>query len=348
MNKTLFPTSNGIVIHCQDKKVISAINCEGRKKIKSFQEKNKIVFWHIPFMRGLQYFFCGLYGLFQALILSYDLCNGTKRVKTKYLQSYYTKKMIVFIALGVIAVVMSAIVLGYLPGKLGYIIVDYRGSTFLRNCVICGLKIGVFYGFLLLLRVFPVVGEFFRFNKAGEKILRSQLKDKKSTKKLTKKQKIEKLQPNFLNFLVFVFVLDFLVVTLWGASYGFWFNLALNMAVFLLCISFSYELLFLVENAESGFVYKIGYVTGCLIYSRPTTTHLETVVVAVTEINLLCSQKGRELMDDENKKAFSVVYTEVKNKLANAGIKEKSEADWLIATVLKKKQGRNQTCFGCH
>ena len=43
-------------------------------------------------------------------------------------------------------------------------------------------------------------------------------------------------------------------------------------------------------------------------------------------------------MEDESKKAFSVVYTEVKNKLASAGVTDKSDADWLIATVLGKNR----------
>lgn len=43
-------------------------------------------------------------------------------------------------------------------------------------------------------------------------------------------------------------------------------------------------------------------------------------------------------MDDENKKAFSVVYSEVRSKLASGGVNEKSEADWLIATVLGKNR----------
>lgn len=349
MDKIFFPTSNGVVVHADDKKVISAINCDGQKKLKSFKEKNKIIFWHFPFMRGFQFFFCGIFGFFQALLLSYDLCNANKKVKTKEINKFYTQKLIIVGLVALLAIIFSAIVLGLLPGKLGYLIVDYKGSELLRNIVIFVFKLILFFLFVLALRVFPVVVECFRFNKAGEIVLRDFEKDKEKSQKKDKNIKKIKnlnsfivknsnLKPNFLNYLIFVFVLDFLVVTLWGADYGFWFNIALNVAVFLVCVSLAYEILWLLNLPKCKIIGKLQYLTAFLVFDKPTTTHIETVMVAMTEINLLTSQKEREFMDDENKKAFSVVYIQVKNKLYNAGITDKSDADWIIATVLGKNR----------
>lgn len=348
MNKTIFPTSNGVVVHCEDKKVISAIDCNGQKKMKSFREKNKIIFWHVPFIRGLQFFFCGIYGFFQALILSYDVCNE-KVIKNKDIKKYYTQKLIMVIIISVIAMIFSAFVLGLLPGKLGYLIVDYRGSEILRNLVIFVFKLILFYLFVLSLRVFPVVVECFRFNKAGEIVLRNFDKNKEKQQKKDKNMKKIKnlgvffkknddLTPNFLNYIIFVFILDFLVITLWGADYGFWFNFGLNIAILFVCMSVGYEILWLLSLPKLKFVSKLSNITAFLVYEKPTTTHIETVMVALTEINLLCSQKEREFMDDENKIAFSICYTQVKNKLYNAGISDKSDADWIIATVLGKNR----------
>ena len=95
MNKIFFPTYNGVVVHCSDKKVVSATDCDGKKKLRSYKEKNKIIFWHYPFFRGLQYFFCGIYGFFQALILAYDLCD--RPTKTKNLPKHYSKKLVLII-----------------------------------------------------------------------------------------------------------------------------------------------------------------------------------------------------------------------------------------------------------
>lgn len=324
MNKIVFPTYNGVVVHCCDKKVISVINCDGRKKLKSFREKNKVIFWHFPFFRGGQYFFCGIYGLFQAIVLSFDLC-GLMTKKNKDINKYYTYKLFLIGLTMVVAVFFSAVVFGYLPGKLGFWIVGVGGKTVIRNLVILGFKLVLFYAFLWALRLFPVMSEIFRFNKAGECVLNFE-----NTKKKRKNQQI-----NFLNFVVFAFLLDVIVVTLWGASYGFWFNLAFHIAILIVCVGVAYEILNLCNLIGIGF---FQYITAFLVYSKPTRTHVETVSVAMMEINLLCTQKGREFMEDENKKPFSLVYAEVKNKLATAGVTDKSDVDWLIATVLGKNR----------
>ena len=141
---------------------------------------------------------------------------------------------------------------------------------------------------------------------------------------------------NFLNFIVFVLFLDYLVVTLWGANYGFWFNLVLKIAIFFVCLSVAYEILIIFENCKP--LRFLGWISRIFVFAKPTRTHLETASIAFAEINLLCTQKGREFMQEENGRAFSIVYLEVKNRLAAAGVTDKSDADWLIATVLGKNR----------
>ncbi len=378
--KIVFPTSNGVVVQSGGKKVISVTNCDGQKKLRSFLDKNKVVFWHFPFIRGFQYFFCGIFGQLSALILALDLC-GAPKVKQSELKKYYIKKLINLVLVCVVAVVFAGIGLGYLPGKLGYFIVGYSGSKILRNVVIMLLKIAIFYIFLLFLRIFFPVCEFFRFNRAsdigfyltgkrgfasaGVKKFVGEIKVVSSAKRVFEagkkksvsagskdvdngkvnlgsavRKKLKKCPPrplNFLNYLIFVFVLDFTVVSLCGASFGFWFNIVFHIAVLLVCMSVAYEVLYLLEICKVGWIKKLVYLTGVLVYAKPSTTHLETVDIAFTEINLLESQKERGFMSEENH-AFSVVYNEVRNKLASAGVNDKSDADWLIATVLGKNR----------
>ena len=260
-------------------------------------------------------------------------------------------EILTYVCTIVLAGVFSAVVIGLLPGKLGYLIVDYSGQEFLRNLVICAIKLALFFAFLFSLRFFACVSECMRFNKASMIALRLQKSDSKviskrksgqNLKKLdhfaTKKTKNDAILPNFLEYLVFVFVLDFIVVTLWGASYGFVFNFLLNVAVLILCSGVGFEILWVIENSKLKKIDILQFVIGFLVFLKPSTTHVETVGVALTEINLLCTQKEREFMDDENKKAFSIVYSQVKNKLANAGVTDKSDADWIIATVLGKNR----------
>jgi len=328
MKRFVFPTSNGIVVHASDKKVFSAINCEGQKKLQSFPEKNKIIFWHFPFMRGFQYFFCGVVALYSAMFLSYDLC-GKQKIKSEDLKKYYITNLAIFILVMVFGVIFAGVVLGYFPGKLGWICVGVDGNQFLRNLVILSFKLLFFFILILMLRVFPVVNDFFRFNRAGDVALFLNEFGK------VKKKKTPPNALNFLNYLVFVFVLDFIVITLVGASFGFWFNIFFHLAIFLGCTSVAFETLKLVNRCP--FFRWLAFITAIFVYSKPSVTHIETASIALTESNLLATQKGREFMSNENI-AFSVVYNEVKNKLAVAGISDKSETDWLIATVLGKNR----------
>lgn len=344
MEKIIFTVSNGVVVHCEDKKVVSTIDGNGQKHLKSFREKNKILFWHLPFVRGMQYFFCGIWGFIKALCISLDV--GTKK---KNKQNWI--EILTYVCTVVLAIVFSAVVIGLLPGKLGYLIVDYSGQEFLRNLVICAIKLTLFFAFLFSLRFSACVSECMRFNKASMIALRLQKSDLKVISKRKKCQNLKKLDhfatkrtqndailPNFLEYLVFVFVLDFIVVTLWGVSYGFVFNFLLNVAVLILCSGVGFEILWVIENSKLKKIDILQFIIGFLVFLKPSTTHVETIGVALTETNLLCTQKEREFMDDENKKAFSIVYSQVKSKLANAGVTDKSDADWIIATVLGKNR----------
>ena len=344
MEKIIFAVSNGVVVHCEDKKVVSTIDENGQNHLKSFREKNKILFWHFPFVRGIQYFFCGIWGFIKALCISLDV--GTKK---KNKQNWI--EILTYVCTIVLAVVFSAVVIGLLPGKLGYLIVDFSGQEFLRNLVICAIKLTLFFAFLFSLRFFACVSECMRFNKASMIALRLQKSDLKVISKRKKCQNLKKLDhfatkrtqndailPNFLEYLVFVFVLDFIVVTLWGVSYGFVFNFLLNVAVLILCSGVGFEILWVIENSKLKKIDILQFIIGFLVFLKPSTTHVETIGVALTETNLLCTQKEREFMDDENKKAFSIVYSQVKSKLANAGVTDKSDADWIIATVLGKNR----------
>lgn len=344
MEKIIFTVSNGVVVHCEDKKVVLTIDGNGQKHLKSFREKNKILFWHLPFVRGMQYFFCGIWGFIKALCISLDV--GTKK---KNKQNWI--EILTYVCTIVLAIVFSAVVIGLLPGKLGYLIVDYSGQEFLRNLVICAIKLTLFFAFLFSLRFSACVSECMRFNKASMIALRLQKSDLKVISKRKKCQNLKKLDhfatkrtqndailPNFLEYLVFVFVLDFIVVTLWGVSYGFVFNFLLNVAVLILCSGVGFEILWVIENSKIKKIDILQFIIGFLVFLKPSTTHVETIGVALTETNLLCTQKEREFMDDENKKAFSIVYSQVKSKLANAGVTDKSDADWIIATVLGKNR----------
>ena len=320
MDKIEFALPQGVIVENDQKQAMVVVDGKGQKKLKSCKA-SKVVLWHFPFVRGLQFLFLGL-AKYAKMFLEAEVVCG-QPAKRKPISKWWAG--IAF----VVAVLMLVCLLGYLPTQIAFCLVGAKGKSMVRNLLVLAIKLALFFALLAALRVVPCVNECFRFNRAIEKSKYLQMK--KKTKRFV--CKVDNA-PNFLNFVVFVFLLHLVVVTLWGAGYGFWFNFALHIAIFLLCVAVCYEILFYINKVPA--FYFVNFLTMWAVVGRPTKTHTETVVVAMTEMDLL--QKGREFMEDENKKSFAVVFSEVKGKLADAGITDKSDAEWLIATVLGKNR----------
>ncbi len=334
MRAIFFPSPNGVCLSCNEKEVISVTDAMGQKKLKSFKTRNKVIFWHFPFIRGLQFLFCGLFMFFSSLISSFDLSG--KVVKVKNLKKYYIQKIVILTLVVLLGIGLSELLMGFAANRLAYLIVDYRGNTLLRNLIMLIFKIVIFYSLMLSLRTLSGVIDFFRFNRACELSSKPARKDKKVGRFIWLKDWMsgEIGCSNFCNYIVFVFLSDIIVITLVGGGFGILFKLLFHIAVMLVSSMVCYEILVAVENIKMLNPFK--WLTFVLVSAKPTRTHFETVSIAYQEMGIL--QKGRDFMEDENKHAFSVVLTEVKNKLSVAGVTDKSDAEWIIATVLGKNR----------
>lgn len=334
MRAIFFPSPNGVCLSCNEKEVISVTDAMGQKKLKSFKTRNKVIFWHFPFIRGLQFLFCGLFMFFSSLISSFDLSG--KVVKVKNLKKYYIQKIVILTLVVLLGIGLSELLMGFAANRLAYLIVDYRGNTLLRNLIMLIFKIVIFYSLMLSLRTLSGVIDFFRFNRACELSSKPARRDKKVGRFIWLKDWMsgEIGCSNFCNYLVFVFLSDIIVITLVGGGFGILFKLLFHIAVMLVSSMVCYEILVAVENIKMLNPFK--WLTFVLVSAKPTRTHFETVSIAYQEMGIL--QKGRDFMEDENKHAFSVVLTEVKNKLSVAGVTDKSDAEWIIATVLGKNR----------
>ena len=334
MRAIFFPSPNGVCLSCNEKEVISVTDAMGQKKLKSFKTRNKVIFWHFPFIRGLQFLFCGLFMFFSSLISSFDLSG--KVVKVKNLKKHYIQKIVILTLVVLLGIGLSELLMGFAANRLAYLIVDYRGNTLLRNLIMLIFKIVIFYSLMLSLRTLSGVIDFFRFNRACELSSKPARKDKKVGRFIWLKDWMsgEIGCSNFCNYIVFVFLSDIIVITLVGGGFGILFKLLFHIAVMLVSSMVCYEILVAVENIKM--LNPLKWLTFVLVSAKPTRTHFETVSIAYQEMGIL--QKGRDFMEDENKHAFSVVLTEVKNKLSVAGVTDKSDAEWIIATVLGKNR----------
>lgn len=303
------PTPNGVCFIKDGKCVLSCINESGKKKLQS--KKIKYYFLNMPFLRGLQYFFIGIYLMFFSII------ENKKMYFVKKSKILHILQKVIFFVSGIsFLIVYAYFCVGFLPSYLGFLFFGARANGLLRNLLIAILKILAINLFFFLLRFFFQFCEILKFNYAIEKSL--------------KKSKKESVSPNFLNFLLFVFFLDVFVITLCGADYGFFLNLFFHIFVLIVTISISYEILLLVSKFSRFNILPI------FVFIKSSKTHDEIVQICQTEMNFL--QKGRGFMTDEKEIAFAVLYNEVRNKLSLAGINDKSDAEWIIATVLNKSR----------
>jgi release factor glutamine methyltransferase len=336
MQNIVFPSPNGVSLSSGEKMVISITDSQGQKRLKSFENKNKIIFWHFPFLRGLQYFCCGIFEFFKILVLSDDLSFQSGATKDK--NEFHIKKLITLAIFVIFGAIFAEILLGFVPNVLSYLIVDYRGSTAFRNLVCSALKVVVFYAIMLSLRCFGSVVDMFRFNRAYD--LQAAAKNTSRKRQNQKFDAIflwlngELVVSNFCNYLIFVYLCDVIVITLIGADFGIVFNFVFHLSVLIISSMACYEILLAVENVS--LLSPLRWITFCLVSEKPSRTHLETVSIAISEMNML--QKGRQFMEDVNKKSFAVVMAEVKNRLAAKGITDKSDAEWIVATVLGKNR----------
>lgn len=329
--KYYFPSSNGI--SCFNKETMSSavIGFDGGKRVANRKTKNKIVFLDWVFLRGLQYFFCGLFALFSSFNKSYDLLDLEESKLSKSIsQKLYISARYFFMILCVIfSCLIAYLLLGYLPAKLSFLVLGNSINFHLRAFIIALIKLAIFYVVLLALRFFPSLQYFYRFNGACAK-----------HSYFTKQKKIENIKfdwhrpLNFVNFFVFTLLFCVFMVSLVAININWWANLLINIAIVLGCISLGYELLYLLEKSEK--LSRVCLITSWFVSMKPNITQEEIVKVAELESEI---GKGEKLsVAQDGMIALSAVYTEMTTKLQGAGRYEKSDVDWIVATVLNKNR----------
>ncbi len=362
MQKFFFPSYNGI--RCYNNGVMAQGFVENsHNKMCSSKTKNKIIFFNIPFLRGLQFFMFGLIAFF-ATLFNVMPDSSEKKTKTKKLKkidfnskknkkinkinkknkknekkvkktlkfkenlSRYFISFILFITL-----ILGVFFLGYFPAKLGWLLIGVEGSFLLRNLIIAIFKLLFYFLMLAIIRVIPFMQDFFRFNGACNEIYYGGDNIKKNSK-------LDYFMPlNFLNFVIFVFGLDIFVVTLIGANINFLFNFLISLAVFIISVSLGYEILFLLEHSKKNKVKNLSLITNFFITAKPRLTHEEIAVASLMEANLLRTQKGRMNMQKTSEnKSYSSMYAEMKTKLLKVQGVEIADLDWIIATILGKNR----------
>ncbi len=320
MNNIYLPSGDGICGVKEKDAVSCFIEKNGRKSLKT--TKNKFKVSSFPFLRGLMLFVLGF--VFYFSLLSQKFADAFVETKQKKIFSFSNICFVLIVVL--IVLFVSFFLLGFLPAKISFLIVDFSPNIYLRNFVIAILKVFILFAIFLVIRFLPFMQDLFQFNSACN------IADKSLAKVEDLKIFDWHLPTNFLNFAIFSFLLSTFVITLVGISLSFWLNWIINLLIFVLIISSSYEILHLLNLNEK--TKKFCIVTSFLVCIKPSTIHDEIARIVCMELN--SKQLGEKM--EEKRISRSMIESEMQTKLSKVNKYEKSDVDWIIATILGKNR----------
>lgn len=319
-----FPTSTGVKCYNKGKTASVFIDESGRKHVSCAKAKNSIIYSKIPFFRGFSYLILGICALFSAF--SFTIKNQLEDAEIKIGKKVKVRWANVGLTIvGVISIVLAVLLFGLVPSKMSYIFIGKSYNIYLRNFIIAITKLVFFIIILLVLRFIPAMQDLYRFNGAGNCVIRNEGEIKNN------KNLIWHNPLNFLNYLVFTFILAIFVITLVGISVNFWANWLINLAIFIGISMISYEFLWLISLTK---MWKSCVITSFFIAMKPQTTHDEVCRIAYSQLNM--SMKGEQLKSEQI--ALSTVLAEMQTKLSRANKYDKSDVEWIIATILNKNR----------
>ena len=272
-------------------------------------------------MRGIILFFFGTIALIKGF--SYGFVDHVSENKNKL------KSILSFVLVVALSFAFSILLFGFVPAKLSFVFIGFEKSVGLRNFLIAIIKVGLIYLFMLVLRILPQMQEMYRFNGAIN-LVQKRENDGKKVKFWDYTTPL-----NFLNFLFFTFLLSVFVITLIGIQISALFNVLINFGVFIALTALSYE--FLVLLSRNRKLSKLCVLTSDFVVARPSLTHDEVGRIVLVELNLKEKYFG-EKMKEKKEISMSQVLTEMQTKLSKVGKYEKSDVDWIVATVLKKNR----------
>lgn len=292
----------------------------GKTHLKTKKQKSPLVKHNFFFIRGLEYLFIGIWYFFSNLVQASYIPNKVSYKMSKNLN--ITSNQIMVFIISIISIFVGFFLFGFLPIRFSVIISGYSYNMFVKKLLVGLFKIMLLYFSLMSLKLFDSFKQFYRFNAS----LNSDQKTSKVIHKPT----------NFLNYIVFGFMLNMLVVSLIGLTVNAIYKPIINILISVFVFGITYEFLLLIEKTK---ISKICIITSWLVTQKTTTTENYCAEIARQEVKLMQNKKReKQTQPSSNDINFSIVYAETKQKLASAGIEDISDTDWLICEVLGCKR----------
>ncbi len=333
MKKYFFPSYNGVSSFFEGQVTSAIVDKHGNKRVGSEPSKNKIIFWNIFLLRGLQFFIFGLIAQFSAFTfcdnLQVDKEKGKNFFDKMSIKLNIATKYIQIFTCVILAFIFSFFVFDLLPSRLSLYIVDEFSDIHLRGLIVGLIRMIIVYLVFLFLRFMPFMQGLYRLNGACNQVVNC-------NEKITELRKTSHHYAlNYLNFIVFALMLSSFVVSLVAISESVYLNIIYNFLIVIGCIMVGYELLWAIAVTKSKWLKDFVLLTSPLVAIKPSLTEEEIVRTALIENSN--DVKGLDKVEDD-KVPMSAVISQMQTKLISADRYEKSDLEWIIATVLNKNR----------
>lgn len=319
MFNVIFPLNNGLSILQKEKFCLSIIDNDGQKKIVGRKVK-KYKICSFALLRGIVFLFLGIYWYIKTITMESKLntrpIEEQNKTYKKSINYEFVANYLLLFATMILSFVLGFVVLSFVPNFVINKLIT-EGNYYLKSFIVALMRISIIYLYFVLLRFCPFMLGMYRFNRAGQE----------SLKALNKTENV-----NFLNFVVNVCLFSTFVISFIAINISWIANFFVNLAIFLLCTSFIYEILNFCAISKNSFVKDFSFISLWLVYAKPNTTQIEVASMAIIELDKIVDNQEY----GKNQIPMSSVFAEMQTKLKACEKCEKSDMDWIVASVLNK------------
>ncbi len=283
------------------------------------------------FVRGLILFFYYIFKVFEGVDKSYTNYNEyllRQPIKTK---TKFRNKLKLFY---VVFVLLTLAFFVGLPLATKILLDMAINNVFINSLFNVVLKIVFLLTFFTILRWLPITKNIYQYNSAINKVANSFEDDSINYSKIAKAKNTRVL--NIYNFFIVGLIGLYIFVPIFSFDVAAIINVLIKIAVASFWLGICYEVLYLLQyrydkckvaRFVSSPIVAISYITS-LPY---TNEHFDIVINTVEELSLMTK---REFICSNQEKSFRQFYIDVKTELAQNGITDKGEADYIICEAL--------------
>lgn len=315
------------------------------ERLKPVKEKPFI--YRVPIIRGALSFFGTLFSGSKVLMRSAEVYGEGEPTKFEKFLSEKLKVDIysVIMTLGVIIGLGVAVVLFMLlPNLLTNVISDLTGlnkTSFWFNLIEGGFKMAIFVGYILLTSLVKDVKRTYMYHGAEHKTISCFESNLPLTVENVKKcsRVHDRCGTTFTFLVLFISILTFSVANTFLQASAVWARVLIKLALLPVVAGVSYEILKLLAKTENPifFIFKApGLALQRLTTKEPDDKMIEVAITsfnAVLEMEADPSLKTKKFVTAEK---ISSLLARVKEELADGGVSEEAEAEWIVSFISGK------------